>query len=413
MQTTVISINGDRLNQTLTELATIGQLPSGGVCRLAYSTEDMQARQQVKSWMETAGMTVRVDAAGNMIGRYPGQIDLPALATGSHIDTVPTGGRYDGALGVLAGIEIVRSLHEQRILLRHPLEVIVFTDEEGGMIGSKAMAGTAPTHPEEYRCADGSDIQTLLQQIGGNWTNLHQARRTAADLAAYLELHVEQGGILDFENQQIGIVEGIVSLHRCHITVIGRPNHAGTTPMHLRRDAMVASAQIVTALYEIAVHTPGNQVATIGSFNIFPNAANIIPGRVEMEADIRDLSEAHIEDLIAKLHERITAIADATQTIITLERGMKVQPTLASSAIQSTIAQVCEENQLSYCNMPSRAIHDAQEIGRLTQMGMIFIPSVAGVSHAEDEYSSPEQCTRGATVLLQTLLKLDSKISLE
>ncbi|HEY9627879.1 MAG TPA: Zn-dependent hydrolase [Coleofasciculaceae cyanobacterium] len=408
MQTTLISVNGDRLNQTLSQLAAIGQLSAGGVCRLAYSAEDLQARQQVQTWMEDAGMTVRIDAAGNMIGRYPGQLELPALATGSHIDTVPTGGRYDGALGVLAGLEVVRSLHDQRIQLRHPLEVIVFTDEEGGMIGSKAMAGTAPAQAAEYRRPDGSDIQDCLRQIGGDWSQLHQARRTSAEIAAYVELHVEQGGILEAEGKQIGIVEGIVSLHRCHITVLGRPNHAGTTPMHRRRDAMVAAAQVVTALNDIAVHTPGGQVATIGYFNISPNAANIIPGRVEMEADIRDLSEPHIEALIAQLQAKITAIATATQTEITLERGMTIKPTLASPAIQAAIAQVCERLQLSACSMPSRAIHDAQEIGRFTEMGMIFIPSIAGVSHAEDEYSSPDQCIQGATVLLQTLLQLDT-----
>jgi N-carbamoyl-L-amino-acid hydrolase len=407
METTLISINSDRLNQCLAELAAIGRLSSGGVCRLAYSPEDLQARQRVKAWMQAAGMTVRVDAAGNMIGRYPGQLDLPALATGSHIDTVPTGGRYDGALGVLAGIEVVRSLHEQHIQLRHPIEVIVFTDEEGGMIGSKAMAGTASTDPALYRHADETDIQTCLQQIGGNWTQLHQARRTSADLAAYVELHVEQGGILEAEGKQIGIVEGIVCLRRCHITVVGRPNHAGTTPMHLRKDAMVAASQVVTALNDIAVNTPGQQVATIGAFNISPNAANIIPGQVEMEADIRDLSEPHIEHLIEQLQNKIAAIASATKTQITLTQGMRVEPTLASPVIQMAISQACESMRLSYCHMPSRAIHDAQEVGRFTSMGMIFIPSVAGVSHAEDEYSSPEQCTQGSTVLLQVLLRLD------
>jgi beta-ureidopropionase / N-carbamoyl-L-amino-acid hydrolase len=407
MQTTRVSINGDRLIQSLAELAKIGQLPAGGVRRISYSPEDLQAREQVKAWMRESGMTVRVDAAGNIIGRYPGQLDLPALATGSHIDTVPTGGRYDGALGVLAGLEVVRSLHEQQIQLRHPLEVIVFTDEEGGMIGSKAMAGTAADDPEVYRRADGRQIQACLQQIGGDWSQLHQARRTDREIAIYVELHVEQGGVLESEAKQIGVVEGIVSLHRCHITVVGRPNHAGTTPMHLRRDAMVAAAQVVTALHEIAVHTSGQQVATIGSLQISPNAANIIPGQVDMEADIRDLSEPHIEQLIDQLQERIKAIAIHTQTEITLRRGMQVQPTLASGEIQAAIAEVCRENQLSYCSMPSRAIHDAQEVGRFTKMGMIFIPSVAGISHAEDEYSSPEQCARGAVVLLQTLLKLD------
>lgn len=191
------SINGSRLNQMLSVLATIGQLPAGGVKRLAFSPEDLQAREQVQTWMQAAGMTIRIDAAGNIIGRYDGQEDLPALATGSHIDTVPTGGRYDGALGVLAGIEIVHSLFEQQIQLRHPIEVIVFTDEEGSMIGSKAMAGTASLDPSHYQQADGIDIQTSLQQIGGDWSQITTARSSSAELAAYIELHVEQGGVLE------------------------------------------------------------------------------------------------------------------------------------------------------------------------------------------------------------------------
>jgi N-carbamoyl-L-amino-acid hydrolase len=276
------------------------------------------------------------------------------------------------------------------------------------MIGSKAMSGNADPDPETYRRENGQEIQACLQRIGGDWSKLDQARRSDRDIAAYVELHVEQGGVLESEHQQIGIVEGIVSLHRCDITVIGRPNHAGTTPMHLRRDAMVAAAQVVTALHEIAVNTPGRQVATIGVVNVFPNAANIIPGQVDLVADIRDLSEEHIEGLIAQLQERMAAIASTTQTQITLKRGMRVQPTLASARVRGAIAEVCEAQQLSYGHMPSRAIHDAQEIGRFTEMGMIFVPSVAGISHAEDEYSSPEQCARGAMVLLQTLLKLDA-----
>ena len=191
---TAPSINQDRLSQTIAELATIGKLPNGGVCRIAYSPEVILARQLVQRWMREAGMTVRIDAAGNIIGTYAGQKPgAPALMTGSHIDTVPTGGRYDGALGVLAGIEVVRVLREHSIQLDHPVEVVVFTDEEGGMIGAKAISGTVFKEPEYYRRDDGTSIETCLQRVGGDWSKLATAKRNAADIAAFVELHVEQG----------------------------------------------------------------------------------------------------------------------------------------------------------------------------------------------------------------------------
>lgn len=401
-------INGDRLTQSLNMLAEIGKLPHGGVRRISYTPVDLQARQLVREWMAEAGMTVHIDAAGNIIGTYPGKRTGAALATGSHIDTVPSGGRYDGALGVLAGIEVVRTLSENQITLNHPLEVIVFTDEEGGMIGSKAMSGTASTNPEHYRRDDGTSIETCLERIGGDWSQLATANRTRSDIAAYIELHVEQGGILEASGKQIGVVEGIVSMNRAAITVSGRPNHAGTTPMHLRRDALVAAAQVILAVEDLAKRTPGQQVATIGVLNVSPNAANIIPGWAEMILDIRDLSQEHVDRLVEQLRQTLDQIAAQTQTAISLTPGLRVEPTLSSPHIQDAIAQTCQELGFSYCRLPSRAGHDAQEIGRFTDMGMIFVPSVGGISHAEDEFTSPEQCVQGASVLLQTLMKLDA-----
>jgi N-carbamoyl-L-amino-acid hydrolase len=408
---TVISlpkVNGDRLTQDLSMLAEIGRLPNGGVRRISYTPEDLQARQLVREWMAEAGMSVRIDAGGNIIGTYPGKAAIAALATGSHLDTVLSGGRYDGSLGVLAGIEVVRTLRDYNITLNHPIEVIVFTDEEGGMIGSKAMSGTAVSDPDYYQREDGTPIQTCLERIGGDWSKLAAAKRTSADLAAYVELHVEQGGILDASGQQIGIVEGIVSMNRAAITVTGRPNHAGTTPMSLRRDALVAAAQVVLAVERLAKETPGEQVATIGTLNVSPNAANIVPGQVEMVLDIRDLSQEHVDHLVRQLQETLKAIATQTQTDITLTSTLRVEPTLATAPVKAAIAQACQQLELSYCHLPSRAGHDAQEIGRFTNMGMIFVPSIGGISHAEDEYTSPEQCVQGADVLLQTLIRLDA-----
>lgn len=403
-----LSINSDRLSQSLATLASIGRLSGGGVRRISYTPEDLMARQQVRQWMEESGLSVSIDAAGNMIGTYAGtRSDAAALATGSHIDTVPSGGRYDGTLGVLAGIEVVRTLHEHQIWLKHPLQVIVFTDEEGGMIGSKAMSGRIKTDPEAYRRQDGRSIQACLHQIGGDWDQIATARRTSDQMAAFVELHVEQGGILEATQTQVGVVAGIVSMNRHSITVIGRNNHAGTTPMSMRKDALVAAAEVILAVNRLAVNTPGDQVATVGYVEVYPNAPNIVPGRVELSLDIRDLSQDHVDHLVATLETELEQIAQRTQTEIMTAPGLRVEPTLAHAQIQAEIAQVCEDLNLSHRRMPSRAGHDAQEIGRFTDMGMIFVPSRAGVSHAEDEFTSPEQCAYGANVLLQTCLRLD------
>jgi N-carbamoyl-L-amino-acid hydrolase len=403
-----LEINGDRLNQTITLLAKIGGLPQGGVRRIAYSPEDVLARQLVQDWMVEADMTIRIDAAGNIIGTYAGeQEEAPALATGSHIDTVPSGGRYDGALGVLAGIEVVRVLSENNHRLAHPVEVIVFTDEDGGMLGSKAMSGTVVNDPERYRSKDGTSIQNCLKRVGGDWDQLATAQRSRSEIAAFVELHVEQGGVLGSLDQEIGVVEGITSHNLYAITITGHANHAGTTPMHLRRDALVTAAQVVLAVQTLAKNTPGEQVATVGAFQVWPNTANVIPGRVELSVDIRDLSQTKVDNLVAQLKQQLEAIATATRTEITITPILNVQPTLAVPQVQNAIAAICEQLGLSYSYLPSRASHDAQEIGRFTDMGMIFVPSAAGISHSEDEYTSPEQCTQGTNVLLHTLLELD------
>lgn len=407
LATSTLEVNGDRLMTRIEQLAQIGKLSQGGVRRLAYSQEDQQARCQVQQWMAEAGLSVRLDAAGNIIGRYPGKFPtLPALATGSHIDTVPAGGRYDGAYGVLAGIEVVQVLSDRHLQLDRPLEVIVFTDEEGTMIGAKAMSGKAIRDPNSYRHPDGTPIQNCLERIGGNWEQIQSAQRSVAEVVAFVELHVEQGPVLEAAGKSIGIVEGIVGQRRKSISLQGSPNHAGTTPMQMRRDALVAASQVVLAIHELG-NLPGQQVATVGQMNVWPNAVNVIPGRVEMSVDVRDLSNENLDRLFAQLEQRIEAIALNTQTEIQISTYLHNDPVLATLQIQTAIAQVCDELGCSYLHLPSRASHDAQEIARFTDMGMIFVPSEAGLSHAEAEYTSPESCILGANVLLQTLLKLD------
>lgn len=306
----------------------------------------------------------------------------------------------------LAGIEVVRVLHENSLRLNHPIEVIVFTDEECSVIGCKAMAGDVVADPEYYRRNDGTAIETCLKRVGGDWARLPTAKRQRGEIAAFVELHVEQGGVLESTGDRIGVVKGIVGQYRFAVTVTGRMNHAGTTPMNMRKDALVAASQIVLAVNQLG-NTPGEQVATVGYFSVSPNAVNVVPGKVELKIDLQDLSQTHLDNLVAQMRQQFAEIATATQTEIGMTQALHVMPTLAAAKIQDAIAQVCQQLGLSYSYLPSRAGHDAQEIGRFTDMGMIFVPSFAGLNHSEDEYTSPEQCTEGANVLLQTFLQLD------
>lgn len=407
--TTTLSINGDRLNQSLNDLATIGELGNGGVRRLAFTPEDLQGRELVRRWMTEAGMETRIDAAGNIIGRLPGRQSGPALATGSHIDTVPSGGRFDGTLGVLAGLEVVRTLKERQITLKHPFEVIVFSDEEDTMIGSRAMAGTASFSVTDYRRKDGRPIDECVALAGGDWSQLATARRSREEMCAFVELHVEQGGVMEQAEAEIGVVEGVVGLQRYQITVEGRPNHAGTTPMDQRQDALVAAAKVVLAVNTLATEPPGARVATVGALQVWPNAANIVPGEVKASLDVRDLNQAVIDNLVRDLNQQITEIARETNTKIVMTQQLNVAPSPAAPSIQATIAAAAAQFGYSTLSLPSRAGHDALELGRITDMGMIFVPSAGGVSHAETEYTTPEQCIQGTNVLLKTLLMLDEQ----
>ncbi|MEM6425818.1 MAG: Zn-dependent hydrolase [Cyanobacteria bacterium P01_D01_bin.128] len=404
-----LKIDSDRLDARIQRLAKIGRQPSGSICRLAFTPEIVRARYLVQQWMVEAGMTTRVDAAGNLIGRYGGTIpDAPALATGSHIDTVPSGGKFDGVLGVLAGIEAAQILHQHQQRLMHPLEVIVFTDEESTMIGAQAIAGTAHLRePERYRAKSGESIQDCLELIGGDWDALAGAQRSRDDMAAFVELHVEQGAVLEHYQKEIGVVQGVVGMQRKAVTLTGEANHAGTTPMDLRQDALVSAAEIVLAVKQLAHQFPSQPVATVGHLEVAPNAVNIVPGRVELSVDLRDLSKACLDEMVQQLEAKIYAIAATNQTPAEIKPILCVEPTLASPNIQNTIIDICRRSSLSYCELPSRAGHDALEMGRITDMGMIFVPSQHGISHSEAEYTSPQQCANGANVLLQTFLALD------
>ena len=408
-----VTVNAERLNKSLRDLAGYGLDENGAPNRVAFSDGDLRGRAYVTGLMEEAGLQTTGDAAGNIIGRKPGRNgELKPIGFGSHIDMVPHGGNYDGCVGSMAAIEVARILKEKNIQTEHPLEVIIFSNEEGGVMGSRAMAGALKPEALGVKNSTGYSMGQGIQRLGGDTTRLKEAVRPKGSLAAFLELHIEQGGILDREKVEIGVVEGIVGLRWWDVTISGMANHAGTTPMNLRKDALLAGARFIQAVNEEALKMEGKQVATVGRIRAEPGAPNVIPGQVVLSLEIRDLSDATIDALYANIRERAEAIANESETRFEFELlDTTGKPALTADEIQQEIRAASDALGLTHRQMQSGAGHDAQDMALICPVGMIFIPSKGGISHSPDEYSSPGDIANGANVLLSALLRLDQKLS--
>jgi N-carbamoyl-L-amino-acid hydrolase len=361
--------------------------------------------------MEKSGLNVRVDAAGNIIGRREGRDPkLPVILFGSHIDSVPHGGNYDGDLGVLGALECIEILNEQQYVTSHPLEVVVFSDEEGGLTGSHAVAGELSPKALQLKSHSGKTIGEGIRFIGGDPDHLQAAKRNRSEILAYLELHIEQGGILEAENINIGVVEGIVGINEWEVTVLGFANHAGTTPMNQRKDALVAAARLVESVNQIAKSTPGRQVATVGKIQAEPGAPNVIPGKVVMTLEIRDLEKSKIDLVFEKIKTSADKIAADTGTTISLASlDLTAVPAPTDPRLRMAIQEAAIGLGLTTKLMPSGAGHDAQDIARIAPIGMIFVPSIGGISHSPKEFTTASDMANGASVLLQSVLRVDEK----
>ncbi len=406
---TSLRVNAERIQQRIQELSRFGRNPEGGVSRVAFSDADVQGRKYIISLMRQAGLEVRIDAAGNIIGRRRGSDPRkPVIAFGSHADSVPHGGNYDGDVGVISAIECVQVLQENQVITRHPLEVLVFSDEEGGLVGSRAIIGDLTPDALEVVSHSGKTIRDGIRYIGGNPDRLDEAQRRKADFEAFLELHVEQGGILDSRGIDIGVVEGIVGIKWWDVTIEGFANHAGTTPMDQRKDALLAAARLIIAVNKVVTSVPGRQVGTVGRIKAEPGAPNVIPGRVVMSLELRDLSAAKIDSLFNMIQAEAAKIARQSGTRITFKLlDVTAVPAPTDPRLRRLIAESAKDLGLSYLLMPSGAGHDAQDMARIAPTGMIFVPSVGGISHSPKEYTRPEAMANGANVLLQTILKID------
>ena len=405
---TQLRVNGDRIMRHIHQLAEFGKNPQGGVSRVAYSDADKQGREYVLGLLREAKLDVSIDAAGNLIGRRAGSASgLAPLLIGSHIDSVPEGGNYDGVVGSMGAIEVAQTLGEKNATLRHPLEVVIFQNEEGGLIGSRAMDGELTERELDLVSRSGKTIREGIKFIGGDPTKLAEVRRKKGDIAAYLELHIEQGGYLDSEKIKIGVVEGIVGINWWDVTIEGFANHAGTTAMNNRQDALLAAAKFIEVVNRIVTSVPGRQVGTVGRINALPGAPNVIPGKVVLSLELRDLDAAKINMLYEKIRAEAQQIAAASKTRFDFKEINVNIPAPTDARIRSSINEAARELGLSTKLMPSGAGHDAQDMARLGPVGMIFVPSVGGISHSPREFSQPDDIINGADVLLHTLLKLD------
>ena len=405
---THLRVNEERLADHIEELSVFGRTSEGGVRRLAFSPEDVAAREFCIGLMREAGLDVLVDPAGNILGRREGSDpDATPILFGSHVDTVPNGGKYDGGLGSLAAIETVRTLEEAGYQNRHPLEAVIWCDEESGLTGSLGYVGRLSTEALARERADGATLAECIQRIGGDPMRIEEAAHGPGDVAAYLELHPEQGGVLDRGGIDVGIVQGIVGISHYEIELVGFPNHAGTTPMDQRQDAMLAASEIVLSVNRTVRSVSGQHVGTVGRLNVEPNAPNVVPGRVALTVEIRDLSNETIDMLWNRILTDAETIAEKYDVSMEYERTARVEPAIADARVQRFITEAAAALGLTAQAMPSGAGHDAQVLAEIGPMGMIFVPSVNGISHSPLEYTKPEDVSNGANLLLQSVLQLD------
>ncbi|MEM7115019.1 MAG: M20 family metallo-hydrolase [Chloroflexota bacterium] len=400
--------DGELLLADLEALAEIGfDAATGGMQRVAYGTADLVGRDWVRQQMHDLGLLVRDDEAGNTIGTLAGtDSTLLSIAIGSHTDTVPNGGKYDGSLGVLAALAAVRTLKTAGHTLRHSVEVINFAAEEatmgGGTTGSRVMAGVYDTAVLQKPAWNGRLVGDILREAGLNPATIMNAQREKGSLAAYVELHIEQGDALVKSETAVGIVTGIVGIRRYRVSFPGYANHAGTTPMDSRQDALWLASPYILQVRDIAMSH--GIVGTIGQVEVFPGAPNVIPERVDLTVEIRGLEPEVLDTAEQQLEEVATAVH---ATFTATER----KPPIASDPrIIDIITGACTALSLSHATMPSGAGHDPMNIGHLCPVGMLFVPSQGGVSHSPDEYTTPEDCINGGRVLLETLVRLDKAL---
>ncbi|HEY4388632.1 MAG TPA: Zn-dependent hydrolase [Ktedonobacteraceae bacterium] len=411
----MLHINASRLNEALEKLATFHE--DGSLyTRRSFTSVYQEAREWLKREMVKSGLSVQTDGAGNIVGRRAGRrTGVPALATGSHIDTVANGGRYDGMIGVLSALEVVRSINDAGLVLNHPLEIIDFLAEEPSAfgistLGSRGMVGSLTEEMLNKQDDRGRRLGDCIRSVGGDPATLQGPLRRRGDLKAFLELHIEQGPVLEDTQTDIGVVTGIAGIHRYKVQIEGMQGHAGTVPMESRRDALVTAAKVVTAIQRIASeHTSAQRpvVATVGTFQVFPNHANVIPGSVTLSFEIRSIEQQYLRQIANVIIQNIQQISQQDHCTTVVEELSTSTPVLADNSIVEIVEQSAHTLGLSSVRLPSGAGHDTSHVAAIAPVGMIFVPCSRGISHHPDEYSSVSQIVHGAAVLAESLITID------
>ena len=404
-----MKVDRRRLELTLEELSRIGETPRGGLTRLALSDDDRRARDRVVAWMRATGLAVRVDRMGNIFGERPGTEPLPPVMVGSHLDSVPTGGRYDGQLGVLCALEAIRALDDHGVRTRHPVTLVVFTNEEGARfqpaeLASGVLAGRIPLE-DAYNARDKDGIRLVdeLERIG----YLGPEPCAARPMRAYLELHIEQGPLLEEGGYSVGVVEGIVAISWSRVTIRGTQDHAGPTPMRTRHDALVAAADVVAGVRRLARDiVGGDTVATVGQLSLAPNIVNAIPGTVTLSVDLRDPSDAALDRALPMLERVVRQACEREGVRWELEHYWRVPYTPFDPLVVDTIERAARAAGTRHRRLRSGAGHDAQYMATLGPAGMIFVPSRGGRSHCEEEFTPMDDIEYGATTLLLAAAEL-------
>ncbi|WP_028391388.1 M20 family metallo-hydrolase [Bacillus cihuensis] len=404
-------INKDRLWKTINDLADI-TIENQPWTRRSFTAKYNQGREWLMSEMSEIGLEVKKDEGANVIGRLIGtEPNLPPIVIGSHTDTVPNGGRFDGIAGVLVGLEIVKSLVEHNIAIKHTIEIVDFTAEEPSeyglsTVGSRAWSGNLTKEMLTYTNSDGQSLSAAITFAGGDPNNLFKCKKEKGTIALYLELHIEQGPVLLRKNANLGVVTGIVGIQRYKISVDGLPNHAGTTPMDMRNDALTAAAEMTLAL-EKAANGEFEQpvVGTVGVFNNFPNASNVVPGKVEFAVEIRSISEEVIDKVANDFLENVDSIAGDRNVNVQIENISRSSSIVVNDEIKQLLHNSCRKVTDSVIELPSGAGHDANQMSLLAPVGMIFIPCKDGRSHCPEEWAEKEDLYLGAKAMLNAVLE--------
>ena len=405
----MIRVNEDRLREDLRALGAIGWNPARGLTRTTFSPAHTAARAWFLERAGTAGLETKIDSAANHSALLPGPPGSRTLLMGSHLDSVPCGGRYDGALGVVCALEVLRAVKDAGVELSLSLEAIDFTDEEGtlvGVLGSRALAGTLTPETLATPRSGRERLLTELDRMGLSEDELRWARRDPQSLAAYLELHIEQGPVLEREGIDIGVVTGIRGNLSFEVTLIGEARHAGTTPLDARRDAGHGAALVAQAVWDVTAGEFPDCVANVGDIELEPGAFNVVPGRARVRLECRSVDPGELDRLAARILERIGVVADECRLEVEIQRVAHWAPAVTDPRVRRAITGAAHALDLSFVEMPSGAGHDAQALADVVPVGMVFVPSVRGISHHPSEHTRWEDCVNGANLLLEAAVAL-------